>query len=199
MKPRHIECVCKKGECPVHSKCCFLPTEYYESPEGTVELLFVGQGGGKDERKKGRPFIGPAGHRLRNQLRYVRKQTNHFGVAFSNTIRDNPEGNRVPTDEEVEYCLPYLLKDIAWLKKKGLKAVVPLGRAAKSALVESKGTMANDRGRVFYLFDELFDSIPVVPTYHPSYFLFKHISFTPKNFHDLELLVVGDIMRALAQ
>src|SRR4030043_161918 len=93
-----IKCPCKYKICPVYSKCCFLPTECHPDPQGNISLLFVGQGGGTDERKLGRPFVGRAGKRLRQQVLYVRKHLKkHVGVAFSNSIRDNPDGNRVPT------------------------------------------------------------------------------------------------------
>lgn len=106
-----------------------------------MDILFVGQGGGKEERREKRPFVGRAGKRLRQLVVYLRGKLNRqFGVAFSNTIRDNPEDNRPPDYDEFEYCLSYLYRDIAELKTKGLKCVIALGNPSKRALIKGSLT-----------------------------------------------------------
>lgn len=166
-----MPCKCDKQDCPVFKKCCFLPTECHPGTDGNISILFVGQGGGADERKQGRPFIGRAGKRIRQQVVYARKLFNrHFGVAFSNTIRDNPEDNRVPTQEELDVCLGRLYADIMVLKKKGLKAVIPLGNASKLALIpDALPNITKDRGRLYKVSCDVFGSIAMIPTFHPSY------------------------------
>ena len=194
----HIRCDCTERSCPVFPKCCFLPTECYPSPEGQVHLLFVGQGGGRDERKKGRPFIGRAGARIRQQVAWVRHRLSiYVGVAFSNTIRDNPDGNRIPSDEELQKCLPYLFRDIALLKQRGLGMVVLLGNAAKSALIRT-GTegMSKDRGKIFRIRNGIFEEMPMMPTYHPSYVMRKYPRFNEDVPSHLDRVVIGDIISA---
>jgi uracil-DNA glycosylase family 4 len=193
----NIKCDCSKSECPVFNKCCFLPTECHPDPEGEISILFVGQGGGADERKKGRPFIGRAGQRLRNQIVSWRQSLRkHVGVAFSNTIRDNPDNNRVPTKEEFEYCLEYLYKDISTLKDKGLKVVVPLGNAAKKALLPNSGSMGADHGTLFELKNKKFGEISVIPTYHPSYVIRNVPKFNAEKLSELDLTVIADMYTA---
>lgn len=177
-----------------------LPTEIFPDPEGNVSLLFVGQGGGRQEKKRGRPFCGPAGRRIRSQLIWVRRKLGRYvGVAFSNTIRDCPERNRVPTDEELAHCRPLLERDVAYLRKHGLKAVVPLGNAAKRALIkDSRPSISSDRGSLYYVRMGDAGLVPMVPTYHPSGLLRGGVPWNPSNLHKKDAEVVGDIMRALA-
>ena len=194
-----IDIACDKHVCPVFKKCCYLPTEYFESPEGTVDVLFVGQGGGREERRERRPFIGRAGKRLRQLVVYLRiKLGLKFGVAFSNTIRDNPEDNRPPDYEELACCLPYLYGDIVSLKAKGLKCVVPLGNPSKRALIKSSSTsMERDHGRLYTVSNDVFGDIPMIPTYHPSYLCRNHQVWHPEKPGEFELLALEDIERAL--
>lgn len=197
IEPELIKCVCKNHDCPVFSKCCFLPTECNPDKEGNISILFVGQGGGSDERKRKRPFIGRAGKRLREQVLYMRKDLKkHVGVAFSNTIRDNPENNRVPTEEELRFCLEFLYRDIATLKKRGLGVVVPLGNAAKSSLIEGSGAMSKAHGTLFTLKNEHFEEISVIPTYHPSYIIRNAPRFNPDKISKLDEIVLTDFFKA---
>lgn len=192
-----IECDCRNHNCPVFSKCCFLPTECHPDKKGNISILFVGQGGGSDERKRKRPFIGRAGKRLREQILYMRKDLKrHVGVAFSNTIRDNPEDNRIPTEEELKFCLEFLYRDIAALKKRGLGVVIPLGNAAKSALIEGSGAMSKAHGTLFTLKNEYFGEISVIPTYHPSYIIRNVPKFNPDKISKLDDIVLTDFFKA---
>jgi DNA polymerase len=194
-----IDLICDKHICPVFKKCCYLPTEYFLSPEGKVDILFVGQGGGRDERREKRPFIGRAGKRLRQLVVYLRVKLNkQFGVAFSNTIRDNPEDNRPPDYDELEVCLPYLYRDIAELKTKGLKCVVALGNPSKRALIkDSLTSMEKDHGKVYTVSNEVFGTISMMPTYHPSYLCRNHQVWHPEKPGEFEVKALVDIERAL--
>lgn len=197
---RRIRCDCGDEGCPAWGSCTMLPTEMYPDPDGQVSLLFVGQGGGRQEKRRGRPFCGPAGRRIRSQMVWVRGKVGRYvGVAFSNTIRDCPEGNRVPTDEELAHCRPLLERDIAYLRTRGLRAVVPLGNAAKRALIkDSRAAISADRGSLYYVrMGGGLGLVPMVPTYHPSGLLRGGVPWNPSNLHRKDAEVVGDIMRAL--
>lgn len=200
MRYQRIACGCTDEACPAWETCVKLPTEMFPDPDGRVSLLFVGQGGGKRERRRGRPFCGPAGRRLRSQVIWVRRKLKRYvGVAFSNTIRDCPEGNRMPTDEELAHCRPLLERDIAYLRQRGLRAVVPLGNAAKRALIkDSRSSIGADRGSLYYVRMGEIGLVPMVPTLHPSGLLRGGVPWNPSRLHERDELVVGDIMRALA-
>jgi uracil-DNA glycosylase family 4 len=197
IQPEFIKCACVENRCPVFSKCCFLPTECHPDPEGQISILFVGQGGGMDERKQRRPFIGRAGTRLRQQVLFVRKKLGkHIGVAFSNTIRDNPDGNRVPTPQEYKFCLKYLYQDINVLKDRGLGIVIPLGNASKSVFQPDSGSMVTDHGRISNFSNEAFGHINIMATYHPSFVIRNAPKFNDPVLSEYDKIVIKDILKA---
>lgn len=193
-----FKCQCQDSSCPAWSHCAKLPTEAYPDKDGNVQLLFVGQGGGRVERRKCRPFVGPAGERIRQQIVAVRRRLNKYiGVAFSNTIRDCPEGNRIPNEEELRHCLDFLLDDIKILKPLGLRCVVLLGNAAKRALIkESKLALGSDRGSVYAVMSAKIGVVPALATYHPSGLLRRGIRFDESNMDNMDKIVVEDIIKA---
>lgn len=197
IEPEMMKCICDEVSCPVHSKCCFLPTESNPGIDGKISLIFVGQGGGATERKLNRPFIGRAGKRLRQQVLYVRKKLKkHIGVAFSNTIRDNPDGNRVPTKEEYDFCLKHLYSDISVLKEKGLCVIIPLGNASKSVFLPKTGSMASCHGELYSFMTDKIGHIKVMPTYHPSYVIRNVPNFSEEKLSDIDKMVTDDIIKA---
>jgi uracil-DNA glycosylase family 4 len=198
IEPDFIECNCGATTCPAFSRCCFLPTEVHPGIDGKVSLLFIGQGGGTNERKKKRPFIGLAGKRIRHQVLYVRKKLGkQIGVAFSNTIRDNPEDNRAPSFLELNACIPLLYRDIALLKKRGLQVIIPLGYSAKTAIIrDRKVSISSDRGKVFQIKNPIFGEINAVPTYHPSYVMRQAYFFDADNLTPYDTIVIQDIIKA---
>lgn len=181
---------CLKEECPVYSKCCQLPTTYFPY-NNKLNIIFVGQGGGKEEREQGLPFIGTAGKRLKTCILYVKKLYNRpFGVAFSNTIRDNPDKNRIPNEDEIKYCAQFLIRDIHYLKDKHqLKVVMPLGNAAKSFFVDNNIGIMKDHGKLYH-----WHSTAIIPSLHPS-FLCRQGKFNPQN--KLDNILIQDILKAL--
>jgi uracil-DNA glycosylase family 4 len=192
-----MKCTCIENSCPAFSRCCFLPTECHPDIEGKVSILFIGQGGGSDERKVGRPFIGRAGSRLRQQVLFIRKKLKkHIGVAFSNTIRDNPDGNRIPTPQEYKHCLKHLYKDIAELKKRGLGIIVLLGNASKSAFFPQSGAMVIEHGKISNFSNEIFGHINAMSTYHPSYVMRTAPKFNDVCLSEYDKVVLKDILKA---
>jgi uracil-DNA glycosylase family 4 len=197
IKHELMKCTCIENSCPAFSRCCFLPTECHPDPDGKVSILFVGQGGGSEERRQGRPFIGKEGSRLRQQVLFIRKKLKkHIGVAFSNTIRDNPDGARVPTLKEYEYCLKHLYKDIAALKKCGLGIVILLGNVSKSVIFPQSGSMVIEHGRITNFSNEVFGHINAMSTYHPSYVMRTAPKFNDMCLSEYDKIVLKDILKA---
>lgn len=187
-----IPCVCTHETCPCHGKCCFLPTLCY-SVDGKIDILFVGQGGGVEERKQVLPFVGEAGERLRYLILLAVKETGKsIGVAFSNTIRDNPEKNRIPTDEEVGYCKQFLMNDIQYLQKNyNLKCVVPLGNHACSVMINSTRGISSLRGTIIEK-----DGLLYAPTFHPSYCI-RQTKSIKKELGERDMFVKNDIIQII--
>lgn len=187
-----LKCNCESSKCPAFYKCCFLPTTFYQY-KNSVDILFVGQGGGTDEREKQLPFVGKAGKRLFELEKYCIENIRPFGFAHSNTIRDNPKGNRVPSKKEWKQCQKHLLKDINWLMKyKNLKVMVLLGNSSKELLLNIKQPMKYIHGK-FYKYNKLL----IVPTYHPSAMIRNNYNFDINNLKEYEKDFVEDMKKIL--
>jgi len=132
-----------------------------------AQLMFVGEGPGEDEDLKGEPFVGKAGQLLTKMIAAMglaREQ-----VYIANIVKCRPDmppgvpGNRKPTREEMDTCVPYLRAQIDIIKP---RALVALGATAIEGLVGATGAMGALRGKFLD-----YRGVPVMPTYHPSYLL----------------------------
>jgi uracil-DNA glycosylase family 4 len=135
------------------------------SPE--AELMFVGEAPGADEDLRGEPFVGKAGElltRIIETMGFARSE-----VYIANVLKCRPDmpkgssGNRPPTPEEMQTCLPYLRAQIEIIQP---KVMVALGGVAMKGLFGTSEPMKSLRGRW-----HSFGDIPVMATFHPSYLL----------------------------
>lgn len=132
-----------------------------------AELMFVGEAPGADEDRLGEPFVGRAGELLTRIISAM--GLSRDDVYIANVLKCRPDmpkgstGNRIPTPQEMQNCLPYLREQIALIRP---RVLVALGKTAMSGLVGTDEPMGSMRGRWFE-----FESIPLLPTYHPSYLL----------------------------
>lgn len=125
-----------------------------------AELMFVGEGPGRDEDVQGRPFVGRAGQLLTKIIQAMKYDRSE--VFITNVVKCRPPENRVPRREEVECCVPYLVEQIKYIQP---KAIVTLGKVAADFFIPNAlGGMTSLRG----IFSE-WNGIPVMPTFHPSY------------------------------
>ncbi len=133
-----------------------------------AELLFIGEGPGRQEDLTGRPFVGRSGELL------TRIIENGMGVPRStvyiaNIVKCRPtvdmkmEKDRAPDPEEVACCSPYLLKQIELIAP---RVIVTLGSPAAKFILKTDTGITKIRGRWHE-----FKGIPVMPTFHPSYVL----------------------------
>ena len=144
--------------------CALAPTRKNVVPgQGALkpEVMFVGEGPGADEDEQGLAFVGRAGQLLTkmiNAMGYTREQ-----VFIGNIVKCRPPGNRVPTPEEMEGCIPYLKRQIAVIQP---KLIVCLGATAARGLVNETMPIGKARGSW-----REFEGIPVMLTFHPAYLL----------------------------
>lgn len=131
--------------------------------EGVVnpDIMFIGEGPGADEDAQGRPFVGRSGKLLTRMIEAMGYSRNQ--IFIGNIVKCRPPGNRVPTPEEMEGCIPYLKRQIAVIKP---KTIICLGATAAKGLVQEKLPIGKARG----LWRE-FEGIPVMLTFHPAYLL----------------------------
>jgi uracil-DNA glycosylase family 4 len=117
---------------------------------------------------KGEPFVGAAGQLLDKIISAT--GLTREGVYIGNVMNWRPQhdqafGNRPPTEEEMNFCLPYLKAQLEVVQP---KVIVALGRTAANALVQPdpSAKMGDVRGRWWE-----FEGVPLMVTYHPSYLL----------------------------
>jgi uracil-DNA glycosylase family 4 len=130
-------------------------------------LMFVGEAPGADEDAQGEPFVGAAGQlltRIIKAMGYTRET-----VYIANILKCRPNtpgktsGNRKPSAEEMQTCLPYLLEQIELIRP---KVIVALGATAMEGLFAKPVAITRARGHW-----QTFNGTPVMPTFHPSYLL----------------------------
>lgn len=125
-------------------------------------VVFVGEGPGEEEDRQGIPFVGRAGQLLTRTIQKVgvtREQ-----VYIANIVKCRPPNNRVPLPEEVRACMPYLLKQIQFIKP---QVVCALGATAAKALLNNpRVAIMSQRGKYVE-----FNGLKVFLTVHPSYCL----------------------------
>ena len=132
-----------------------------------ARLMFVGEAPGADEDAQGEPFVGAAGQLLTRIIKAMgfTRET----VYIANILKCRPDmpgqsrGNRKPTPEEMETCLPWLLEQIDLVRP---AVMVALGATAVEGLLGKGEGITRLRGRF-----QTFRGIPVMPTFHPSYLL----------------------------
>lgn len=127
-----------------------------------ADVMFVGEGPGRDEDLQGEPFVGRSGQLLDQLLREELGMT-RSEVYIANVVKCRPPGNRDPEPEEVAACRPFLEGQVALVQP---RVVVTLGNFATRLLLDTTAGIRQLRGHA-YPYGTAF----VVPTYHPSFVL----------------------------
>ncbi len=123
-----------------------------------AEILFIGEAPGQKEDELGRPFVGPAGQLLDELLHSIGLQRED--VYISNVVKYRPPGNRDPTPEEKEQCMPWLKREIALIRP---RVICPLGRHALGHFFPTLSiTVVHGKPLA------LTDSVTIFPIYHPA-------------------------------
>jgi DNA polymerase len=124
--------------------------------------MFVGEGPGAEEDRRGEPFVGQAGKLLDNMLAAIGLERGK-DVYIANAVKCRPPYNRTPEAAEIAACLPFLDRQIALIQP---RLLIALGRPAAQALIGREISIAGARGKRFER-----GGIPVLVTYHPAYLL----------------------------
>lgn len=123
-----------------------------------ADAMLIGEAPGADEDQQGEPFVGRAGKLLNDILKAINFTREEVYIA--NILKCRPPGNRDPLPSEMETCMPYLTKQIEFIKP---KVILCLGRVAANGLLNKKLTLAALRESTYE-----FNGIKVVATYHPA-------------------------------
>lgn len=126
-----------------------------------AQLVFVGEGPGRDEDAQGLPFVGRAGKLLTQMIEAMglRRQD----VYICNVVKCRPPENRTPEKDEVETCSPFLLRQLDVISP---KVIVCLGAVAAQTLLETNRGISHFRGQWLE-----FRGRKLMATYHPAYLL----------------------------
>jgi uracil-DNA glycosylase family 4 len=127
-----------------------------------ADLLFVGEGPGREEDLAGEPFVGRSGKLLdRLMLEEIGLTRQHCYIA--NVVKCRPPKNRDPAPDEIAACRPYLERQVELIAP---AVIVTLGNFATRLLLDSTEGIRQLRGSVFP-----YGAGHLVPTYPPAYVL----------------------------
>ena len=132
-----------------------------------AQLMFVGEAPGADEDTQGEPFVGRAGELLTKIIQAT--SLKRGDVYIANILKCRPDtpgqaaGNRKPTPEEMQTCIPFLHEQIDLIRP---KVIVALGATAVEGLLGKTVGITKLRGNW-----KTYRGIPLMPTYHPAYLL----------------------------
>jgi uracil-DNA glycosylase family 4 len=135
--------------------------------KGKARVLIVGEAPGRNEDDKGEPFVGSAGQYQEKILKRLNiRMRKDCWLTNSNICR--PPGNETPTDEQIGYCHPNLVKTIDRLDP---DVIVTVGRTALQSMLQ--GIWLDPIGALNRWVGW---KIPLqsmnrwlIPTYHPTY------------------------------
>ena len=123
----------------------------------SAKIMFIGEAPGRSEDEKGKPFVGAAGRILDDLLKKVGIERSQ--VFITNIVKCRPPNNRVPEEDELIACRPYLDRQIALIKP---KVICILGRTAYSSILGGSSITAN-RGKIVERSGQKYFS-----TFHPA-------------------------------
>lgn len=90
-----------------------------------ADIVFIGEGPGRDEDIQGKPFVGAAGKFLNEMLGAIKLKRED--VYITNVVKYRPPNNRDPLPDEVAACYPWLVEQINLINP---KIIILLGRHA---------------------------------------------------------------------
>ena len=127
-----------------------------------ADLMFIGEGPGRDEDILGRPFVGRSGKLLDKVMELVSLKRGNVFIA--NVVKCRPPGNRKPLPIESKTCKKlFLFNQIKIIRP---QIICTLGSSALEALIEKPVRITKQRGKIIK-----HNSMTILPTYHPAYIL----------------------------
>ena len=140
-----------------------------------ADLMFVGEGPGRDEDLSGEPFVGRAGKLLTDMIKAMGLE--RADVYIANVVKCRPPENRLPEKDEIAACSPFLMRQIDAIKP---KVICTLGSCSAQTLLQTAQGISKLRGEWFD-----FRGTKLMPTYHPAYLL-RNPAAKPEVWKDLQ-------------
>jgi DNA polymerase len=123
-----------------------------------ADVMFVGEGPGRNEDLQGVPFVGAAGQLLNRLLTEIGLERSDVYIA--NVVKCRPPGNRDPRPDEIVACKDYLAGQIRLIDP---TVVMTLGNFATKLLLKEERGITRLRGRAYPWWNRT-----VIPTFHPA-------------------------------
>ncbi len=130
-----------------------------------ARVMFVGEAPGREEDLEGLPFVGRSGQLLDRMMAAIGLDRTNAYIA--NVIPWRPPGNRTPTPQETQTCLPFTLRQIELADP---DVLVCLGGPSAQTLLAIKEGIRRSRGR-WHAFHTGAREIRAIATFHPAYLL----------------------------
>jgi DNA polymerase len=130
-----------------------------------ARVMIVGEAPGRDEDLAGLPFVGRSGQLLDRMLAAI--GLDRTSVYIANLVPWRPPGNRTPTPQESQICLPFLKRQIELADP---DILVCLGGPSSAALLGMTDGIRKFRGR-WRTYHTGRREIRAIASFHPSYLL----------------------------
>jgi uracil-DNA glycosylase len=130
-----------------------------------ARVMFVGEAPGREEDLEGLPFVGRSGKLL--DLMMAAIGLNRTTAYIANIVPWRPPGNRTPTPQESQICLPFIRRQIELANP---DVLVCMGNPATQTLLGVKDGIMRTRGKWFN-FHTGTREIRAIATFHPSFLL----------------------------
>src|SRR6266702_1741429 len=130
-----------------------------------ARIMFVGEAPGRDEDIEGLPFVGRSGKLLDRMMAAI--GLDRTSAYIANVIPWRPPGNRTPTPQESQICLPFMKRQIELADP---DILICLGNPSTQTLLNSKEGILKTRGR-WFPFHTGTREIRAMATLHPAYLL----------------------------
>lgn len=131
-----------------------------------ARVMFIGEAPGADEDRQGLPFVGQSGQLLDKALSAIGLTREIFYI--TNIIPWRPPGNRQPTPQETEACLPFVERHIDLVNPDFL---ILVGGTAAKALLRGREGIMRLRGAWRDYTSQSGKKIKVIAIFHPAYLL----------------------------
>ena len=130
-----------------------------------AKVMFVGEAPGRDEDIEGLPFVGRSGKLLDRMMAAI--GLDRTSAYIANIIPWRPPGNRTPTPQESQICLPFIQRQIELADP---DILVCLGGPSAQTLLGIKDGITKTRGR-WFTYQTGKREIRALPTFHPAFLL----------------------------
>jgi DNA polymerase len=128
-------------------------------------LMLVGEAPGREEDLQGLPFVGRSGQLLDRMLAAI--GLDRASVYIANIVPWRPPGNRTPTPQESQICLPFIRRQIELADP---DVLVCLGGPSAQALLGVREGIMRTRGR-WFPYQNGVREIRAIATFHPAFLL----------------------------